>query len=364
MFTAKFSMSAVMGGWHRAAAKQSADRGKRFAAGRLRRKMLLRAVMGAWAQSARHDRRTKVQEEHEGRLREELGAAERSKQAALAEAAAALEASEADTEAARAETKRLQDRVRLLLARGFEEVGLNAAKAVQTSLGLVETDDEASPSGRAGKSAGSGALGLLRMLLDAEVDGQKRGRRASRASRAGSVSPPRSAGHRGRHGASPPRPSAAPRPAAPPARLRSTMPTARASRVKRSAAAVPAGRKTKRKVRSSAKPRDAHPSAIEGPTASMTLPSRPPGSPDSSGSASQVHPTAVYVVRKGRPSPSQPLPTHREGTRDGAGTHHVSRAPRADPPDSRADSGQSLVAGAMGAAFRDAARSIERDAAV
>jgi hypothetical protein len=89
--------------------------------------------------------------------------------------------------------------VRALLAHGFHQVGLSAAKAVEATLGIADDHAAASTASTDTLPAQAGAMGLLSMLLETQV-GKIRGPKARAAHRSLSPPAPRS----------PPKPAPAP----------------------------------------------------------------------------------------------------------------------------------------------------------
>ncbi len=169
-----------MSGWERAAAASKRARERRFAALQLRRKHLQRWVLHRWAEDMRQTRRDRQFAEWERQAQNELESLRKVKDGQLDEAGEAMSSLRLELAQTHDALQGLRGRVRNLLAHGFHAVGASAARAVETSLGIVESGYDAGPSADAADTTTEGAMGLLRMLLDAEVDGRRRATKDSR----------------------------------------------------------------------------------------------------------------------------------------------------------------------------------------
>lgn len=172
-----------MSGWERAKHASKRARERRFAALQLRRKQLQRWMLHKWAESVRQAKRDRQFAEWERQAQNELESLRKVKDAQLDDAAETMSALRLELTHSQDALQGLRDRVRNLLAHGFHAVGASAAHAVETSLGIVDSGHDASPRGDAANPSTEGAMGLLRMLLDAEVDGRRRATKDSRLRR-------------------------------------------------------------------------------------------------------------------------------------------------------------------------------------
>lgn len=200
MVSGTWSVSHVLHEWSRVATADRRERDKRFAAARLRRRILCRSVFGSWAEAVRRASRTKDKAAFVRQLQQELAHLRDRKDAQLRLAAEHLAVSRQEADDARRDAAQLHDRVRSLLAHGFHQVGLNAAKAVEATLGIADgaNGDDAAHSAST-FPAQAGAMGLLSLLLESQVGqlrsekGAKKHRRPQAATPPPSPPPPKPA---------------------------------------------------------------------------------------------------------------------------------------------------------------------------
>lgn len=172
-----------MSGWERATVASKRARERRFAALQLRRKQLQRWMLHKWAEDVRQAKRDRQFAEWERQAQNELETLRKVKDAQLDEAGETVSSLRLELAQTHDALQGLRERVRNLLAHGFHAVGASAAQAVETSLGIVESGYDAGPSADTADTSTEGAMGLLRMLLDAEVDGRRRATKDSRMRR-------------------------------------------------------------------------------------------------------------------------------------------------------------------------------------